>query len=56
LPTVKRVFEETADALSKIAPDAVTYFKNKATHRDIGDRLLAAWEAGVQHSLGFADR
>jgi serine/threonine-protein kinase HipA len=55
LQTVKRVLEETADALSKIAPDVVTYFKNTATHRDIGDRLLAAWEAGAQHSLGFAD-
>ena len=54
--TIKRVLEETADALSKIAPDVVTYFKNTATHRDIGDRLLAAWEAGVQHSLGFAHR
>ena len=56
LQTVKRVLEETADALSKIAPDVVAYFKNTAAHRDIGDRLLAAWEAGIQHSLGFADR
>jgi serine/threonine-protein kinase HipA len=56
LQTVRRVLEETADALSKIAPDVVAYFKNTATHRDIGDRLLAAWETGVQHSLGFADR
>ena len=56
LQTVKRVLEETADVLSKVAPDVVTYFKNTATHRDIGDRLLAAWETGIQHSLGFADR
>ena len=54
--TIKRVLDETADALSKIAPDVVTYFKNTATNRDIGDRLLAAWEMGIQHSLGFADR
>ena len=54
--TIKRVLDETADALSKIAPDVVTYFKNTATHRDIGDRLLAAWDTGIQHSLGFADR
>ncbi len=53
--TIKRVLEETSDALSKIAPDVVTYFKSTAKHREIGDRLLAAWEAGVQHSLGFAD-
>jgi hypothetical protein len=54
--TIKRVLEETADALSKIASDVVTYFKNTAAHRDIGHRLLVAWEAGIQHSLGFADR
>ncbi len=54
--TIKRILEETADALSKIAPDVMTYFKNTAAHRDIGDRLLAAWETGIQHSLGFADR
>ncbi len=54
--TIKRVLDETADALSKIAPNVATYFKNTATHSDIGDRLLAAWETGIQHSLGFADR
>jgi len=52
---IKRVLEETADALSKIAPQAAAYFKNSAAHRDIGDRLLAAWNAGIQHSLGFTD-
>jgi len=56
LQTVKRVLEETADALSKIAPKVVTYFKNTATHRDIGKRLLAGWETGIQNSLGFTDR
>jgi serine/threonine-protein kinase HipA len=54
--TIKRVLEETADALSKIAPDVATYFKNTATQRDVGDRLLAAWNAGIQHSPGFPDR
>ena len=54
--TIKRVLEETADVLSKVAPDVVAYFKNTATQRDVGDRLLAAWNAGIQHSLGFPDR
>jgi serine/threonine-protein kinase HipA len=54
--TIKHVLEETADALSKIAPEVVTYFKNTATHSDIGDRLLATWDAGIQHSLGFSHR
>ena len=34
--TIKRVLDETADALSKIAPDVVRYFKNTVVHRDIG--------------------
>jgi serine/threonine-protein kinase HipA len=52
--TIKRVLEETADALSKIAPDVVTYFKNIATHRDVGDRILVAWNEGIQSSLEVA--
>ena len=55
LQAVKRVLEETADALSKITPEVVAYFKNTAVHHDVGDRLLAAWNEGIQHSLGFAD-
>ena len=53
LQTIKRVLEETADALSKIAPDVVTYFKNRATHRDIGDRLLAAWRQAFNTVSGL---
>jgi serine/threonine-protein kinase HipA len=55
LRTVTRLLEETADTLSKIAPEVVAYFKNTATYRDIGDRLLAAWNVGIRDSLGFAD-
>jgi serine/threonine-protein kinase HipA len=54
LQAVNRVFERTADALSKIAPEVVAYFKNTAAHPDVGDRLLSAWDAGIKHSLGFA--
>ena len=54
LQTVNRVFERTADALSKIAPEVLAYFKNTAAHPDVGDRLLSAWDAGIKHSLGFA--
>jgi hypothetical protein len=51
LQTVKRVLEETADALSKIASDVVAHSKNTATHRDIGDRFLAAWDAGAFNTV-----
>jgi len=54
LQTVNRVFERTADALSKIAREVVAYFKNTAAHPDVGDRLLSAWDAGIKHSLGYA--
>lgn len=56
LQTVKQAFEETADVLSRTAPDVVTYFKNTAAQREIGGRLLAAWDAGIRESLGLADR
>jgi len=56
LQTVNRVFERTADALSKIAPEVVAYFKNTAAHPDVGDRLLSVWDAGIKHSLGYAAR
>ncbi len=50
LQTVTRILEETGDTLSKVRPDVVAYFKNTAAHRNIGDRLLAAWDAGIQYS------
>jgi serine/threonine-protein kinase HipA len=56
LQAVNRIFEETADVLSKIARDVKTYFKTRATHREIGDRLLAAWDAGIRDSLGITER
>jgi serine/threonine-protein kinase HipA len=56
LQAVNRVFEETADVLSRIARDVEAYFKTRAKHHEIGDRILAAWDAGIRESLGVADR
>jgi serine/threonine-protein kinase HipA len=56
LPVIKAVLEETADVLAKIASDVEGYFKDAATHRDLGARLLSAWETGIRDSLGFAGR
>jgi len=56
LPVIQAVFEETAEVLSKTAPEIERYFKESATRREVGARLLAAWESGVRDSLGFADR
>jgi serine/threonine-protein kinase HipA len=55
LQTINRIFEETSDALSKIAPEVEAYFKTTAIHRDVGARLLEAWGEGIRESLGFAD-
>jgi len=56
LPVIKAVFAETADALSKTAPAIERYFRDAAAHRDVGARLLAAWETGIRDSLGLAGR
>ncbi|SRR6266508_2515534 len=52
LPFITSAFEETADVLSKIAPDVERYFKGVATHGEVGAHLLAAWDTGRRHSLG----
>jgi serine/threonine-protein kinase HipA len=56
LQAVNRIFEQAADVLSKIARDIEAYFKSKAKYHEIGDRILAAWGAGIRESLGFANR
>jgi serine/threonine-protein kinase HipA len=56
LPVIKAILEETADVLSKVAPEIERYFRDVATYRDVGARLLAAWETGIRDSLGLAGR
>ncbi len=56
LPVIEAVFEETADVLSKIAPEIDRYFAERATRREVGARLIAAWQDGIRDSLGFAGR
>jgi serine/threonine-protein kinase HipA len=56
LATIKAMLEETADALSGIAPEIERYFHDATPHRDVGARMLAAWEVGVRESLSFGDR
>ncbi len=53
LPAIQRTFEQAADALATLAPQVRRYFKTVATHRAIGNKLLAAWQAGVRDSLGL---
>ena len=56
LAVITRIVEETADVLATIAPDVERYFKGTAKHRDVGARLLRAWDAGIRDSLGFDGR
>lgn len=56
LAFINRVFDETADVLSRIAPEVDRYFKGNSVRPGIGARLLAAWNVGMRDSLGFADR
>lgn len=54
LRKVSAIFEETADAMSAVAPEVGRYFADRKD--DIGKRMLAAWSTGIKHSLGLADR
>jgi serine/threonine-protein kinase HipA len=51
---ISKIFEETADAVSDISPRVKTYFKEKATHPEIGELMLSAWKSGVRESLGLS--
>lgn len=55
LSTIKATFEETAEVLTELVPKIERYFKERTTHREVGERLLAAWQAGIRNSLGFND-
>ena len=48
LRNINRIFDEITDVLSKIQPDIRAYFKTAATYRDVGERLLAAWDDGIK--------
>jgi serine/threonine-protein kinase HipA len=56
LAAITAILEETADVLSKIAPETNRYFKGAATHHEVGDAMMAAWQAGIRDSLGLSDR
>lgn len=56
LQLVNEVFEETADVLSGTRPEMERYFTERATRKEVGARLLAAWEDGIRNSLGAAGR
>jgi len=55
LQTVNRILDQTADVLSSITREVNVYFKDRATYREVGDRLGAAWDAGISEGLGIAD-
>jgi serine/threonine-protein kinase HipA len=56
LPVINATFEQAADVLTALAPDVTMYFNHAATHREIADKLFAAWQSGIRDSLGLTDR
>jgi len=50
---INKIMEQAADVLAKLAPEVTKYFIEKSVHREIGGRLLAAWQTGIRESLGF---
>jgi serine/threonine-protein kinase HipA len=56
LHVINTIFEQSADVLAALAPDVTTYFKDHPAHREIAERLLAAWRTGIRDSLGLTER
>jgi serine/threonine-protein kinase HipA len=49
---ISRIFEQTADAISDVSSEAGKHFKKKSKYPRVGERILSAWQLGVQQSLG----
>lgn len=47
----RTVLEDVADALASVAPALRSYFHDKP--HEVGNRMIAAWEAGIHDSLGL---
>ena len=50
LKRIEEHVEATADALNSVMPEVKKYFASE--QREVGKRMLAAWEAGIRDSLG----
>ncbi|MGQ0685655.1 type II toxin-antitoxin system HipA family toxin [Bradyrhizobium sp.] len=50
---ISEIIEQAADVLAQLAPEVTKYFNENSVHREIGGRLLAAWQTGIRQSLGF---
>ena len=49
---IKEIIEQTADVLASLTAEVTKYFDENSSQREIGNRLLAAWQTGVRESLG----
>jgi hypothetical protein len=49
------VFEAVADALADVVPELRRRFK-AGEAPEVGERIAAAWKAGVSENLGLAGR
>lgn len=54
LKETEAVFEQIADESAGLAPKVRRYFRTRAP--EVGDLILAAWQAGVDESLGLVGR
>jgi len=46
--TINPIIAQAADVLAKLAPEVAKYFNENSVHREIGGRLLAAWQTGIR--------
>jgi serine/threonine-protein kinase HipA len=56
LQVINATFEQAADVLATLTSEVTKYFNDAAAHREIADKLLAAWQTGIRDSLGLTDR
>jgi serine/threonine-protein kinase HipA len=56
LQMVNKIIEQAADILAKLAPEVAKYFNANSADREIGNRVVAAWQVGIRESLGFSSR
>ena len=53
LGSIRKIFEETADAIADVSKEVEKYFRSKSRYPAVGERILSAWRAGMHESLGL---
>jgi serine/threonine-protein kinase HipA len=50
---IKKILQETADAISDVSKHVAKYFKEQSKHSHVGEKIVSAWSEGVRQSLAL---